>query len=364
VGRTLEPPFSGATLNPAKRDADKYLMKPKGGRLLRALMAAAMVATAAATAVGPAQGADLETVREQAQTVADEVSALEHQLADLNAKQQKLDRAIVDATRDIALIELQMGDLHAERSVAQERYIERAVQAYKSGATYKLAVLLSARDFNELATILRATEEATQLDERSLTALSRSTDALEQAQETIDDRKQKLMSARNEAVAVETEIASTLDQRRALFEQLTTQIKQLEEEARRLAAQRAARERRTDEELLKLLAPSGPAPDIPDGFVGTGVSFEGIASWYGPGFEGQSTASGDIFDPDLYTAASKELPLGTWLFVTHGSQGVVVLVNDRGPYVGGRVLDLSQAAAEAIGIGGLGWVRAEILLKA
>jgi rare lipoprotein A (peptidoglycan hydrolase) len=323
-----------------------------------------MAAIAAATAVGPAAGADLESVRKQAQSVADEVSALEHQLADLNDRQEKLDRAIVDATRDIGLIELQIEDLQAEHSAAEERYIARAVEAYKSGATQQLALLLSARDFNDLATLIKATEESTQIDEASLTDLARSTAALQQAQKQIDDRKQRLMAAKTEAATVTSQISSTLDQRKATLARLNDEVQRLEEQARRLAQQRARNAQQADENLFKLLGPSGPAPGIPDGFVGTGVSFEGVASWYGPGFEGNPTASGDIFDPDLFTAASKELPLGTWLFVTHGSEGVVVLVNDRGPYVGGRILDLSQAAAEAIGITGLGWVRAEILIKA
>ena len=108
---------------------------------------------------------------------------------------------------------------------------------------------------------------------------------------------------------------------------------------------------------------SGPSNGIPEGFATTGVSFEGIASWYGPGFEGNPTASGQIFDPSLYTVASKELPLGTWLYVEHAGRGVVVLVNDRGPYVGDRILELSAPAARAIGISGLGWVRAEIIIR-
>jgi rare lipoprotein A (peptidoglycan hydrolase) len=150
-----------------------------------------------------------------------------------------------------------------------------------------------------------------------------------------------------------------VDERQAVLDEIVADIEALEEQAR-LAAASAAR---PSEALLRLLAPSGPAPDIPKGFAGTGVSFEGVASWYGPGFEGNNTASGDVFDPDLYTAASRDLPLGTWLFVTYGGRGVVVLINDRGPYVGDRVLDLSRAAAEAIGISGLGWVRAELLIQ-
>jgi len=76
----------------------------------------------------------------------------------------------------------------------------------------------------------------------------------------------------------------------------------------------------------------------------------GLASWYGPGFEGLPTASGEPFDPYGYTAAHKTMPLGTELVVSYGGYSVQVTVNDRGPYVGGRKLDLSQGAAEAIGL--------------
>ncbi|MDP9410085.1 MAG: septal ring lytic transglycosylase RlpA family protein [Actinomycetota bacterium] len=76
-----------------------------------------------------------------------------------------------------------------------------------------------------------------------------------------------------------------------------------------------------------------------------------LASWYGPGLEGNLTASGDIFEPyEEYTAASLYYPFGTELLVTYGGYSVVVEVTDRGPYVAGRELDLSAAAAEEIGL--------------
>jgi rare lipoprotein A len=74
-----------------------------------------------------------------------------------------------------------------------------------------------------------------------------------------------------------------------------------------------------------------------------------VSSWYGPGLEGAITASGEPFDPYGYTAASPYLPFGTRLYVCYRGC-VTVRVNDRGPYVYGRELDLSQAAAEAIGL--------------
>jgi rare lipoprotein A len=77
---------------------------------------------------------------------------------------------------------------------------------------------------------------------------------------------------------------------------------------------------------------------------------EGLASWYGPGFKGQLTASGEPFDPYGFTAAHNTLPLGTELIVSYGGRSVEVTVNDRGPYTGGRELDLSQGAAEYLGL--------------
>jgi len=100
--------------------------------------------------------------------------------------------------------------------------------------------------------------------------------------------------------------------------------------------------------------------------VGAFVAFDGgraeadtgLASWYGPGFEGSLTASGEVFDPYGYTAAHKTLPLGTQLSVSYAGRTVQVTVNDRGPYSGGRDLDLSQGAAEYLGLTtvGVDWV--------
>lgn len=86
--------------------------------------------------------------------------------------------------------------------------------------------------------------------------------------------------------------------------------------------------------------------------LGFMFSESGLASWYGPGFAGNPTANGEIFDPMGMTAAHKTRPLGTRALVICPLTGRMVLVriNDRGPYVAGRFLDLSQGAAEALGI--------------
>jgi rare lipoprotein A len=81
-------------------------------------------------------------------------------------------------------------------------------------------------------------------------------------------------------------------------------------------------------------------------------AYRGRASWYGPGFHGRKTASGEIFNQNAMTAAHRSLPFGTKVKVTNMKNGrsVVVRINDRGPYSGGRIVDLSAAAARVIGM--------------
>ena len=91
----------------------------------------------------------------------------------------------------------------------------------------------------------------------------------------------------------------------------------------------------------------------------------GAASWYGRGFQGRPTASGEPYDMYQYTAASTSLPLGTWVKVTNLRNGkwLIVKVNDRGPYVGNRIMDVSYSAAKMLDFKaqGLAKVKLEIV---
>ncbi|SRR5579871_4984614 len=106
-------------------------------------------------------------------------------------------------------------------------------------------------------------------------------------------------------------------------------------------------------------ASSSPFGAIRAGF---GRVFSGLASFYG-NESGRHTASGQRFDQNALTCAHRSLPFGTKLRVTHGDRSVIVTVNDRGPFVRGRVLDLSTAAARAVGLtgAGVGRVTAEVV---
>jgi len=111
-------------------------------------------------------------------------------------------------------------------------------------------------------------------------------------------------------------------------------------------------------ETMKALALAIIVAAVPPAFT----LEEGLASWYGGKFQGRLTSSGEVFDTNLLTAAHKTLPFGTLVKVTNLANGLstVVKINDRGPFVEGRIVDLSRAAAEQIDMVGTGTARVSV----
>jgi rare lipoprotein A len=110
-----------------------------------------------------------------------------------------------------------------------------------------------------------------------------------------------------------------------------------------------------------------PAPrHIPSTGYPIGYVERGVASWYGPGFHGRKTANGETYDMHQLTAAHRTLPLGSVVQVRSLTNGrtTTVRVNDRGPFAKGRILDLSQAGAQALGMVGQGTDQVEIRVVA
>ena len=94
------------------------------------------------------------------------------------------------------------------------------------------------------------------------------------------------------------------------------------------------------------------------------LCIHGIASWYGPGFDGKKAADGSTFQEREFTAASRTIPLGTVVDIVNLRNGRVarVLITDRGPYIGERILDLSRAAARYLGFENDGLALVEIAI--
>jgi hypothetical protein len=113
--------------------------------------------------------------------------------------------------------------------------------------------------------------------------------------------------------------------------------------------------------LLVLLACS---PRTQTTFAQTIDRPDGVASWYGAEFAGRPTANGEIYDPSQMTAAHRTLPFGTFVRVTNTNNGLyaVVRINDRGPFAKGRIIDVSRAAAEVLGMVGPGTAQVRLEL--
>jgi rare lipoprotein A len=108
-----------------------------------------------------------------------------------------------------------------------------------------------------------------------------------------------------------------------------------------------------------------PAPLAQGQQIASATVATGQASWYGPGFYGNRTASGETFRPGTLTAAHRTLPFGTRVRVTNlwNGRSAVVRINDRGPFHGGRIIDLAHGAAQELGVtaSGVAQVRLEVL---
>ena len=112
-------------------------------------------------------------------------------------------------------------------------------------------------------------------------------------------------------------------------------------------------------------APGKSSPRLGQPAVESAREYQrGGASWYGPGFHGKRTASGERYDMNAMTAAHRTLPFGTWVRIRSLVNGreVNVRITDRGPFIAGRVIDVSRGAADALGMLGLGFKQVVLLL--
>jgi hypothetical protein len=261
----------------------------------------------------------------------------------------------------------------ARASAGARTALDRRIRtAYQLGPAAPIEALLGAATFADLATISEFTARTIALDDAAVretvvaeAVLLAERARAEAARDGLDDR---LADLRTLLGSLEAKV----EEASALADAARIEDERLEEQAQAVAAavSRAGSwdlgvidYEQDQSHLLALLGPTGGRTcDTPEGLVETGEAFEGDASWYGWEFGGQPTATGAIFDPRLFTAANRWLPFGTFLRVRHGDRCAIVLINDRGPYGRlERVIDLSQAAAEYLGVG-VSFVRAELLV--
>lgn len=282
-------------------------------------------------------------------------STVMHQLDALTGRRTRLTAAVTtrQAQVDALTAAVIAGELRIKRDRAAQARVRTRLAAllvaqYKGPSSDPAAFLLGAGSLDEL------TSRADTLDRIS------ASQAAVIAQLTADARKADAAAARTTALRRKASARlSALTATRAQIDQAITARRQLLSQltAATLAAVHHEQHRRAT-----LKSETGGGTDSGGGGgQAQGQTFTGEVTWYGPGFAGKPTASGEIFDPSKLTAASPWLAFGTVVQVTSTvtHRSVTVRVNDRGPF-GRGVLDLSQHAAALIGLSG--WQVCRILV--
>jgi rare lipoprotein A (peptidoglycan hydrolase) len=252
--------------------------------------------------------------------------------------------------------------------------VQRVRTAYEQGPATALDMMLSARSTTDLLSINEFTSHAMMSDLDAIAKVSQGKAELQRIREGLQLRQQALAREQSKVQHLLTLMQIRVEQAQQAATAAGLQVKSLEATARRIAKARAREAQRAallsagptsadEAKLLALLGPNGGRGcEIPSGLRETGTTVSGDASWYGDDFAGQSTASGDTFDPSLFTAAHRTLPLGVFLRVHYNGNCAIVLVNDRGPYGNyHRIIDLAQAPAQYLGLG-VGAVTADVLV--
>lgn len=303
------------------------------------------------------------------------VQRLRSEMSSLLGRLTAVASAADDSSERWMELQLQQMSVRAAEEQARLAFQDRVRAAYMAGPGRAVDFLLSSSDLYELAARLPYATTSIALgavDASDVTALRRSLDSA--LRET--ERAQQAMTAAERRFAV---LRATIEQRLAAAEAAASaaadaralaavgvEAKRYAGTLQRVSGSTRSIRRARGEAMYRAAAPFlGPRPNctIPKGLRSTGDHLEGATSWYGDAFRGKPTASGALFWSDRYTVAHRTLPFGLFLLVRYGKRCVVSFLNDRGPYVDGRILDLSFASAQAIGLSGVKDVSATLLVR-
>jgi rare lipoprotein A len=333
------------------------------------------------------QADDLTAVRRQLSAANQESTRVLNDIKAVDSRIFQVGRNITKDEREVARLQggVRATEAHIARLEGQLQALkrstnDRARRIYKNGPAAIVATLFSAQTFDDMPRLRIFWEVISEKDNKTIVEASRLKGDFAAEKVRLAEQAKNLAARAASLEKHRDGLRVDREQRTAKLGQLRTAIEKAMTAEKAILAARAAavkvpsascspagaRQAAADSRLAALLdwyAPAaGSEPFMPAKLGPTGIVTSGSASWYGPGFDGCRSSSGATFRANQMTAASLSLPLGTLLKVTRGGRAVVVVITDRGPYVAGRSLDLSKAAAQSIGVSGVGDVSMEILL--
>jgi len=293
-----------------------------------------------------AQGS-VQSDRTAAALVMRQLDQLDARRAELVQRRDSARARLGGLVTAIGVTKVTIADQKAEIASARSTLAAEVIGDYKAGAPDATAYVLGAVSFADLVDRMDVLDRIDSSEVALIRRIAAQTASLTATRDRLHGQIASQRSQIAEIAAATHRIDSAIAARHHLLATIMARMRA------RLAAEQARRDR---------LAQSDGGTTTGGGTTPTGRVFYGDCTWYGPGFAGDPTASGEIFDPNKLTAASPWLPFNTILRVTSTVTGksVTVRVNDRGPF-GHGVLDLSEHAARIIGLSGWQRVRIEIV---
>jgi rare lipoprotein A (peptidoglycan hydrolase) len=302
-----------------------------------------------------------------------ELTSLEKEIEDLNGRKISLKNWVEVYNARVAEASLEVEAANEALEKQKKIIAQRIRNIYKLGERRYLEVLLGSKTFLELLENIVFLPRIVEQDKKVL-------EKLKERKNEVEKKKRKLEEIRDTQSHLLVEYQKTLnellDKRNRLNELLSQASDELrlliEEEQRRYqesfkSAQKNSYLGEVNTAVAFVEPYSGQAfltsERFPKRYRATGEVYTLVTSWYGPGFHGRTTSSGEIFNQEDFTCAHPTFPFGTYLAVTYKDKSIIVKVNDRGPFIPGRSLDLSKKAAETLGIlsSGVATVKVEIV---
>lgn len=317
------------------------------------LLGAALVMTAVPSRAF-ADDSELEKLEEAAISAGEEYQSAQEEL-------DKLNEQIEDNEARISEIEAQLPE-------RRDKCAEAIRSSYKmqQGQPGLVALLLSAEDFNEFLTMAGYLDSMNKSNVKDIEELVEMQDELKQTRANLEQQRSDVEKKADQAQKAAAEAEKTAEAARkkatenaAAAEAAYKAQQEAQNESQQQTTQQAPEsEDQTDEApAVSEPQPSAPSGNTSGDWIYVGASTYGI----GDGFMWGTTASGDTVTPTSMGVAMKTVPLGTTIEITYNGRTCTAVVNDRGPFVGGREIDLQPAVASALGFSGVGTVGYRII---
>lgn len=295
------------------------------------------------------------------------INNLEDDLRLAHQTQVSLESRLEAITRDLIITSRELEETRARLRGNRAKMNERLTKMYVEKGYGFLAVILGAEDLGDMWQRLYFLSKQSLADFRLIEALHKDEHDQASLMNSIQERRQQHQYYLHLSQEKLKSIERLIVENEALRSQLSKEKQSLLQE---IMSEAPARYQPTaNASAFPGLGTASVSPyadsylvtaSMPERYRTTAQTLTGEASWYGNEFHGMRTANGEVFNENEFTAASPSLPFGTYLGVTYKGRRIIVRINDRGPFVKGRTLDLSKRAAHTLGLG-VGTVHMEIL---